>query len=168
MRHQERTLSGMKLTGHLKSPDFFSVKDHPTAKFVSTKIDKGANGYVRSEGCGVVILQRLSDALRERRTIHALIRGSATNQDGLTNGLTAPSGTALSGPRGERVYDPDDLEREACGGKCRCRGAEAECGGDPADRRGLSSRPEAHHLAHLVNETDRRTLRAARSVRCDG
>ncbi len=56
--------------------------------------DSSANGYVRSEGCGIVILQRLSDALREGRTIHALIRGSATNQDGLTNGLTAPSGTA--------------------------------------------------------------------------
>jgi len=56
--------------------------------------DASANGYVRSEGCGLVILQRLSDALREGRTIHALIRGSATNQDGQTNGLTAPSGSA--------------------------------------------------------------------------
>ena len=35
-----------KLTGHLKSPDFFSVKDHPKAKFVSTKIDKAAGGFI--------------------------------------------------------------------------------------------------------------------------
>jgi polyisoprenoid-binding protein YceI len=35
-----------KLTGHLKSPDFFSVKDHPTAKFVSTKVAEGAKGFV--------------------------------------------------------------------------------------------------------------------------
>ncbi|HEX3313750.1 MAG TPA: YceI family protein [Gemmataceae bacterium] len=34
-----------KLTAHLKSPDFFSVKDHPRAKFVSTKIDKTASGF---------------------------------------------------------------------------------------------------------------------------
>jgi polyisoprenoid-binding protein YceI len=34
-----------KLTGHLKSPDFFAVKDHPKAKFVSTKVDKAANGF---------------------------------------------------------------------------------------------------------------------------
>jgi polyisoprenoid-binding protein YceI len=34
-----------KLTAHLKAPDFFSVKEHPKAKFVSTKVEKGANGY---------------------------------------------------------------------------------------------------------------------------
>ena len=35
-----------KLTGHLKSPDFFAVKDHPKAKFVSTKIDQAAGGFI--------------------------------------------------------------------------------------------------------------------------
>ena len=35
-----------KLTGHLKSPDFFAVKDHPKAKFVSTKIDQAVGGFV--------------------------------------------------------------------------------------------------------------------------
>jgi acyl transferase domain-containing protein len=54
--------------------------------------DARANGYVRGEGCGIVVLKRLSDALRDSDTILALIRGSAINQDGLSNGLTAPNG----------------------------------------------------------------------------
>jgi len=54
--------------------------------------DASANGYVRGEGCGIVVLKRLSDALSEGRPILALIRGSAVNQDGRSNGLTAPNG----------------------------------------------------------------------------
>ena len=54
--------------------------------------DAAADGYVRGEGCGVVVLKPLADALRRRRSDLAVIRGSAVNQDGRRSGLTVPSG----------------------------------------------------------------------------
>jgi len=56
--------------------------------------DAAANGYVRSEGCGVVVLKRLSDALRDGDSVLAVVRGSAVNQDGPSSGQTVPSGPA--------------------------------------------------------------------------
>ena len=56
--------------------------------------DATANGYVRSEGCGVVVLKRLSDAVRDGDRVQALVRGSAVNQDGPSSGQTVPSGPA--------------------------------------------------------------------------
>ncbi|MEC4816771.1 MAG: SDR family oxidoreductase, partial [Scytonema sp. PMC 1069.18] len=53
--------------------------------------DSRANGIVRGEGVGVVVLKRLSQALNDGDRIYAVIRGSAVNHDGLTNGVTAPS-----------------------------------------------------------------------------
>ncbi|CCK26521.1 hypothetical protein BN159_2142 [Streptomyces davaonensis JCM 4913] len=56
--------------------------------------DAGADGIVRTEGCALVLLKRLSDALRDGDRVLAVLRGSGVNQDGRSNGLTAPSGTA--------------------------------------------------------------------------
>jgi acyl transferase domain-containing protein/NADP-dependent 3-hydroxy acid dehydrogenase YdfG len=53
--------------------------------------DADGDGYVRGEGCAVVALRRLSDALAGGDRIYALVHGSAVNNDGATDGLTAPS-----------------------------------------------------------------------------
>jgi acyl transferase domain-containing protein/thioesterase domain-containing protein/acyl carrier protein/SAM-dependent methyltransferase len=56
--------------------------------------DKDANGYMRGEGAGMVVLKRLSSALANGDSILALIRGTAINHDGRSSGLTAPNGPA--------------------------------------------------------------------------
>src|SRR5258707_4487349 len=56
--------------------------------------DAAADGYVRGEGCGVIVIKRLEDAIRDGDRIRAVIRGSAINQDGASGGLTVPNGLA--------------------------------------------------------------------------
>ena len=56
--------------------------------------DARADGFVRGEGCGVLVLKRLDDAIAAGDPIEAVIQGSAINQDGRSNGLTAPNGPA--------------------------------------------------------------------------
>jgi acyl transferase domain-containing protein/acyl carrier protein len=56
--------------------------------------DAAADGYVRGEGCGVIVIKRLDDAIRDGDRIRAVIRGSAINQDGASGGLTVPNGVA--------------------------------------------------------------------------
>ncbi len=54
--------------------------------------DAAADGFGQAEGCGVLVVKRLSDAQRDGDTILALVRGTAINQDGASSGLTAPNG----------------------------------------------------------------------------
>ena len=58
----------------------------------SKTFEAAADGFARAEGCGLIALKRLSDALANGDSILALIRGSAVNQDGASGGLTVPSG----------------------------------------------------------------------------
>jgi len=81
----------------MMSPDVFVAlcrMDALSADGRCKVFDESADGYVRSEGCGMVALMRLSDARARRMPVLAVIRGSAVNHDGRTSGLTVPNGRA--------------------------------------------------------------------------
>jgi acyl transferase domain-containing protein/acyl carrier protein len=79
------------------APDIFIALSHSRMLAPDGRcktFDAAADGFVRGEGCGVIVLKRLSDAQADGDRILALIRGSAVNQDGPSSGLTAPNGPA--------------------------------------------------------------------------
>jgi acyl transferase domain-containing protein/acyl-CoA synthetase (AMP-forming)/AMP-acid ligase II/acyl carrier protein len=95
-------------------PGIFLSKSHALAPDGRCKaFDTAADGYVRGEGCGMIVLRRLSDALAAKDNILAVVRSSAINHDGRSNGLTAPSGTAQQEVIREAVeragVDPGDV-----------------------------------------------------------
>ncbi|PFG56983.1 acyl transferase domain-containing protein [Amycolatopsis sulphurea] len=90
-----------------------------------------ADGYVRAEGAGLLVLKRLADAVADGDRVHAVIEGSGTNSDGHTNGLVLPSGEAQEALLRE-VYerfalDPDDLAYVEAHGTGTPIGDPAEC-----------------------------------------
>ena len=95
LRNEECSMAVAGAVNCILSPEVSLVL--ATAKMLSPvgqckTFDASADGYVRGEGCGVVILKRLRDALRDGDRIHAVIRGTAVNQDGRTSGISAPNG----------------------------------------------------------------------------
>ncbi|MEV4050116.1 SDR family NAD(P)-dependent oxidoreductase [Amycolatopsis sp. NPDC049688] len=107
--------------------------------------DTGADGYMMGEGGGMVVLARLSDALRDGHRIRAVIRGSAVNQDGRSNGLTAPNRSAqvdvIRRALTDASAEPADVDFLEAHGSGTPLGDEIELGalgdvfgGRPADR----------------------------------
>ncbi|MEO8057468.1 MAG: SDR family NAD(P)-dependent oxidoreductase [Burkholderiales bacterium] len=92
--------SRMALAGGVNlilSPDLYIALSHSRMLAPDGRcktFDAAADGFARGEGCGVVVLKRLSDAQADGDRILAVIRGSAVNQDGPSSGLTAPNGPA--------------------------------------------------------------------------
>ncbi len=80
----------------------------------SKTFDAAADGFGRGEGCAVLVLRRLSDALAAGERIHAVIRGSAINQDGASGGLTVPNGKAqeavIRAALADAGLSPDEID----------------------------------------------------------
>ncbi len=76
--------------------------------------DAKADGYVRSEGCGIIILKRLSEAINDHDQIFGVIKATAVNQDGPSSGLTVPSMAAQAALIGEALkyahLEPNDID----------------------------------------------------------
>ena len=82
---------GVSLNLLPKGDVFFSAAGALSPTGACHSFDAAADGIVRSEGAGVVILKRLADALEDGDQIYAVIRGGAINHDGASNGMMAPN-----------------------------------------------------------------------------
>ncbi|HKY44287.1 MAG TPA: beta-ketoacyl synthase N-terminal-like domain-containing protein, partial [Pyrinomonadaceae bacterium] len=98
--------------------------------------DDRADGYVRGEGCGVVVLKQLSDALADNDNVLAVIRGSAVNQDGRSAGMTAPNGPAQEAVIRGALMDAEMDSREVSFVEAHGTGTSL---GDPIEVRALAA-----------------------------
>lgn len=78
----------------------------------SLSFDEKANGYARAEGCGIVILKPLDQAIRDGNHIRAVVRGSGVNSDGWTKTISTPSGSAQA-ELIKLVYESNGLDYDA-------------------------------------------------------
>ncbi|MFE9449668.1 SDR family NAD(P)-dependent oxidoreductase [Streptomyces sp. NPDC006739] len=85
---------GVNALHHPRIPVMFSNAQMLAPDGHCKTFDEAADGYARAEGCGVVVLKRLSDAERDGDRVLALVRGTAVGQDGDSAGLTVPNGPA--------------------------------------------------------------------------
>jgi acyl transferase domain-containing protein/acyl carrier protein len=98
--------------------------------------DAAADGFARGEGCAMVALKRLSDAVADGDRVLAVIRGTALNQDGPSSGLTAPNGTAQEAVI-RAALDQASLTPDAVG-YIEAHGTGTELG-DPLEARALGA-----------------------------
>lgn len=81
---------------------------------VCRPFDSRANGYVRGEGCGLVLLKRLADAERDGDNILAVLRATSVNQDGRTSGISAPNSQSqmacIREALKQAAFTPDDID----------------------------------------------------------
>ena len=103
--------------------------------------DKDANGFVPGEGCGVVILKRLGDAVRDNDNILAVIDGSCMNQDGKTNGIMSPNVISQCALEKE-VYEKFNIPVEKIG-YCEAHGTGTKLG-DPIEIEALTESFREH------------------------
>ena len=102
----------------------------------SYPFDSRGSGYGRGEGVTTVLLKRLDDALREGDCIRAIIRNTAVNQDGKTNGITLPSQSAQESLQ-KSIYQSVGLDPgHTCYVEAHGTGTEA---GDLAELQGISN-----------------------------
>ena len=97
LRSGESTLAlagGVSVNLMAKSNVFFARSGALSPGGLCRTFDAAADGIVRSDGAAVVVLKRLSEALHDGNTIQAVVRGSAVNHDGRSNGIMAPNGEA--------------------------------------------------------------------------
>jgi acyl transferase domain-containing protein/acyl carrier protein len=85
---------GVNALHHPRIPVMFSHAQMLAPDGHCKTFDESADGYARAEGCGVIVLKRLSDAEADGDRILAVVRGTAVGQDGDSAGLTVPNGTA--------------------------------------------------------------------------
>jgi myxalamid-type polyketide synthase MxaC len=126
--------------------------------------DAAADGYVRGEGCGVVVLRRLADALAAGDRVHAVLRGSAVNQDGHSGGLTIPNGDAQTDVMRRALADADVAPRSV--GYVEAHGTGTALG-DPIEMRALQAvfaGPREHPLAVGSVKTNLGHLEAAAGI----
>ncbi|MEU9622763.1 MULTISPECIES: beta-ketoacyl synthase N-terminal-like domain-containing protein [unclassified Streptomyces] len=105
---------GVNAIHHPRSTALFSDLSALSPDGRCKTFDDSADGYGRAEGCGMIVLKRLSDARRDGDTVLALVRGSAVGQDGESAGLTVPNGAAqetlLRRALGSARLEPGDIQ----------------------------------------------------------
>jgi acyl transferase domain-containing protein/thioesterase domain-containing protein/NADP-dependent 3-hydroxy acid dehydrogenase YdfG/acyl carrier protein len=121
---------------------------------VCRPFDARANGYVRGEGCGLVLLKRLADATRDGDRVFGVLRASSVNQDGRTSGISAPNGKSqlacIRAALMQAALQPDDIDYVEAHGTGTPLG-------DPIEMQALAEifRADDHHGAESRRDSEK-------------